>query len=138
MRKYFIFYIFLTSCSSDFDLQNGDILFQDLDSSELCTAIESVTNGYKQSDLSHMGLVIKKNEEIFVIEAIPPKVILTPIDTFLSRSRDYSGKPKVLVGRLKAKYKHLIDKSINYCLSKVGCDYDKEFIFENSSFYCAR
>ena len=48
MRKYFIFYIFLTSCSSDFDLQNGDILFQDLDSSELCTAIESVTNGYNQ------------------------------------------------------------------------------------------
>ena len=48
-----------------------------------------------------------------------------------------NGKPKVLVGRLKPKYKHFIDKSINYCLSKVGSDYDKEFIFENNSFYCA-
>ena len=137
MRKYFIFYIFLSSCSSDFDLQNGDILFQDLDSSELCTAIESVTNGYMQSDLSHVGLVVYKNQEILVIEAIPPKVILTPLDTFLNRSKDDNGKPKVIVGRLKQEYKHLIDKSINYCLSKIGYDYDEEFIFENNSFYCA-
>ena len=122
MRKYLIFYIFLTSCSSDFDLQNGDILFQDLDSSEICSAIESVTNGYMQSDLSHLGLVVKKKEEILVIEAIPPKVILTPIDTFLNRSKDENGKPKVLVGRLKPKYRYLIDKSLNYCLSKVGYD----------------
>ena len=102
------------------DLQNGDILFQDLDSSELCTAIESVTNGYMQSDLSHIVFLVKKNEEILVIEAIPPKVILTPIDTFLTRSKDENGKPKVLVGRLKPKYRYLIDKSLNYCLSKVG------------------
>ena len=137
MRKYFLFYIFLTSCSSNFDLQNGDFLFQDLDSSELCTAIEAVTDGYMQSDLSHVGLVVNIDEETLVIEAIPPKVILTPLDTFLSRSRDDYGNPKVIVGRLKPKYQYLIDKSINYCLSKVGYDYDEEFIFENNSFYCA-
>ena len=66
MRKYFLFYIFLTSCSSNFDLQNGDFLFQDLDSSELCTAIEAVTDGYMQSDLSHIGLVVNKDEETYL------------------------------------------------------------------------
>ena len=70
MRKYFIIYIFFTSCSSNFDLRTGDFLFQDLDSSELCTAIESVTDGYMQSDLSHIGMIVNKDEETLVIEAI--------------------------------------------------------------------
>ena len=78
MRKYFLLCIFLYSCSSEFDLKNGDILFQDLDSSELCIAIEGVSEGYNGSNLSHIGMIVKQNNQILVIEALPPKVVLTP------------------------------------------------------------
>ena len=43
----------------EFKLQKGDFLFQDLDSSPLCDAIELVTTGYKGSKLSHVGMIIQ-------------------------------------------------------------------------------
>lgn len=137
MRKYFLLCIFLYSCSSEFDLKNGDILFQDLDSSELCIAIEGVSEGYNGSNLSHIGMIVKQNNQILVIEALPPKVVLTPLKNFLNRSKDINGNPKVLVGRLKDKFKNHINKSINYCLMKIGHEYDDEFIFDNNSLYCS-
>ena len=56
--KYFILIsIIFCSCSESkekkFQLQVGDFLFQDLDSSPLCEAIESVTPGYKDQKFSH-------------------------------------------------------------------------------------
>ena len=67
MRKYLYICIFFASCTSNFNLKDGDFLFQDLDSSELCEAIEAVTEGYKGSNLSHVGLVTKQNNEVLVI-----------------------------------------------------------------------
>ena len=137
MRKYLYVCIFFASCTSNFDLRDGDFLFQDLDSSELCEAIEAVSEGYKGSNFSHVGLVIKQDNKVLVIEAIPPKVVLTPIDTFLKRSNDNNGNPKVIVGRLKSKFQNYIDQSLNYCLNRIGDKYDDEFIFDNNSVYCS-
>ncbi|MBH83678.1 MAG: hypothetical protein CMP70_03265 [Flavobacteriales bacterium] len=137
MGKYLCICIFFASCTSNFNLKDGDFLFQDLDSSELCEAIEAVTNGYKGSNLSHVGLVTKQNNEVLVIEAIPPEIVLTPLDTFLNRSKDCNGNPKVIVGRLKNEFKSNIEASINYCLKRIGNKYDFEFIFNNNSMYCS-
>ena len=88
----------------------GDILFQDLDSSPLCDAIELVTPGYKNFNISHIGVIVKKDNEMKVIEAIPNSVKFTNIDSFLTRSLDSNKQPKVILGRLKNRTKNIFLK----------------------------
>ena len=59
-----VFLLFQMSCvnrsaQENFQLQKGDFLFQDLDSSPLCDAIELVTPGYKGANFSHIGMVVE-------------------------------------------------------------------------------
>ena len=78
MKKYiYLLFILHSSCASNFQLQEGDLLFQDLDSSALCDAIELVTPGYNDANFSHIGFIVSDNGKLQVLEAIPPKVILT-------------------------------------------------------------
>ena len=65
-------------------LQNGDLLFQDMDCGPICNAIEEVTEGFDGHDFSHIGLVTIQKDSIFIIEAIGKDVHLTPLATFLS------------------------------------------------------
>ena len=68
-------------------------LFQDLDSSPLCDAIELVTPGYNDFNISHIGVIVKDDNELKVLEAIPNSVKLTNIDSFLMRSLDSNNQP---------------------------------------------
>ena len=68
--------IVMSSYSNSFHLKEGDILFQDLDSSPLCEAIETVTPGFKNASLSHIGMIVSHNNELKVIEALPLKLFL--------------------------------------------------------------
>jgi len=127
----------LTKENSDFQLKVGDILFQDLDSSPLCDAIELVTPGYKGANFSHIGLIVSEAGELKVLEALPPKVMLTTIDDFLTRSFDKNGSPKVIVGRLKNQYKSSVSSAINLAKEKLGVKYDKVFLLNNERYYCS-
>lgn len=111
---------------------NGDLLFQDLDCGPLCDAIEAVTEGANGKDYSHVGLIYRMLDTIYVIEALGKGVQLTPLHTFLSRST----KP-VLHARLIDKYQHLIPSAIEYCLQQIGTPYDEAFIFNNGKYYCS-
>ena len=57
----------MCSCKSNFDLKEGDLLFQDLDSSPLCDAIELVTPGYNGANLSHIGLIVYDDTQLKVL-----------------------------------------------------------------------
>jgi len=143
MKNYFfiilIYSILLSSClpKKKFELQEGDLLFQDLDSSPLCNAIELVTPGYKDANFSHIGLVVLDNDTIKVLEAIPPKVVLTDIKSFFNRSFDTEGRSKIIVGRLKDEFQHTIKDAIIYAKSKMGIKYDELFLMNNNSYYCS-
>ena len=153
MKKWlFIFLLFQSGCRENFiqekfQLQKGDFLFQDLDSSPLCEAIELVTSGYKNANLSHVAIVVetkdssnintKYEEHIRVLEAIPNKVKTTRLDSFLSRSLDKNKNPKVIVGRLKAEYNHIIKDAISYLQKKINEKYDEAFLINNGSYYCS-
>ena len=126
----------LSSCTN-FKLKEGDLLFQDLDSSPLCEAIESVTSGHNNYNVSHIGFVINVNGELKVLEAIPPKVKLTALDTFLFRSTDSNNNPKVFVGRLNEKFKNVIPEAVDYCLNRLGYTYDEFFLMNNNKYYCS-
>ena len=135
-----------------FDLEVGDILFQDLDSSPLCDAIEIVTPGYQNSNLSHIGIIIEtgnnkipnhyneKSNPLLntrVLEAIPGGVKSTRLDSFLNQSLDDNGNPKVLVGRLKSKYSSSIPNAVKFCQEKIGFEYDNDFLLNNNKYYCS-
>lgn len=154
MRKlYFIFFICFTSCNSsdnnDFQLQIGDILFQDLDSSPLCDAIEIVTPGYNNNNFSHIGIIVELGDpncinpnyiyedNIRVLEAIPNKVTTSRLDSFLNRSIDSNEKPKVIVGRLKKRYQYSILDAVKFLKNKIGIEYDDYFIKDNNKYYCS-
>ena len=133
----YILIIILFSSNSNFKLQEGDLLFQDLDSSPLCDAIELVSPGFKEGDFSHIGIVVSNNNKLMVLESIPPKVKLTEITNFLDRSHDKNGNPKVIVGRLKNQYKNAIPKAIKFAKEQLGLKYDNIFLLNNDKYYCS-
>jgi hypothetical protein len=150
----FIFLLFQISClnrsaQEDFQLQKGDFLFQDLDSSPLCDAIELVTPGYKGANFSHIGMVVELgdpycinpdynyNDHVRILEAFPTRVRTIRVDSFLNRSLDNNGNPKVIVGRLKLQYRYAIQNAISFSKSKIGMNYDDVFIINNNSYYCS-
>ena len=155
MKKYFILLIsFCIACNNHqkedvFTPQLGDLLFQDLDSSPLCDAIELVTPGYKKGNFSHIGIVVELEDpycintnyifedHIRILEAIPNKVQTTRLDSFLNRSFDHNNNPKVIVGRLKPKYRHTIQNAIVFLKKKIGVEYDNTFIIDNNAYYCS-
>ena len=157
-----VFLLFQMSCinrsaQEDFQLQKGDFLFQDLDSSPLCDAIELVTPGYKGANFSHIGIIVESEDsfcknvdeqyewkyyfhldsDIRILEAFPDKVRTTSIDSFLNRSFDDNNNPKVIVGRLKPKYRHTIQNAIAFLESKLEMKYDNFFLMNNNSYYCS-
>jgi hypothetical protein len=121
-----------------FQLQEGDLLFQDLDCGELCDAIEKVTTGYQGMRFSHAGIVAKGDGGHFVvIEAVSSGVRVTPLKTFLGRSFDSKHHPKVVVGRLKEPYRHLIPSALEEAFTLTGKPYDRIFAIGNDAYYCS-
>ena len=138
MKKYFyLLFTILISCTKNFKLQEGDLLFQDLDSSPLCDAIELVTPGYNGANFSHIGLVVLDNDTLKVLEAIHPKVMITNLDDFINRSFDKNGNPKVIVGRLKKEFTNSISNAVSYSKSKLEITYDEVFLINNETYYCS-
>lgn len=121
----------------NFILHEGDLLFQDLDSSPLCEAIEQVTFGIDSLNFSHIGIITIIDQKHYVLEAFSNGVDTVSLDIFLNRSLNAENNPKVVVGRLKNEYKTLIPQAINFGIKLIGKNYDEEFIIDNDKFYCS-
>ena len=132
--------ISLNSCENkagNFQLKPGDILFQDLDCGPFCESIETVTPGYKGAELSHCGIVLEEEGQLKVIEAGGRGVVITPMDTFLTRARDGKHRPKVLVGRVKDWNTTKLSNAIETAKTYLGKPYDALFDLNNDSLYCS-
>ncbi len=122
----------------NFALQPGDLLFQDSDLGPLCDAIEKVTTGFQGANFSHVGIVAKDDSgNLVVIEAVSKGVVVTPLRTFFGRSFDARHQPKVVVGRLKMPYRHLIPSALKEGLALKGKPYGKVFAIDNEAYYCS-
>ena len=122
------------------DLKPGDLLFQDLDCGELCEAIERVTPGWQQFEVTHVGIVVLEaagaSGELQVLEAIGTEVHLTPMQTFLGRTSDKKGNPKVFVGRLRESV--VLSPWIDtYARGYLGRPYDNVFAPGDDALYCS-
>jgi hypothetical protein len=124
--------------SIGFSPQPGDLLFQDVDCGPLCDAIEKVTTGYQGANLSHVGIVAQgEHGQIIVLEAVSAGVVATDLQTFLNCGTDPNSRPKVMVGRLKEPYRHLIPAAIKEAVALEGKPYDKGFAIDNDAYYCS-
>lgn len=104
----------------------------------MCNAIEKVTTGYMGANFSHVGIALKTADgDVIVIEAVSAGVKVTDLEAFLNRSSDDAGQPKVVVGRLKKRYRNLIAPAIEASLALKGKPYDKIFEIDNDAYYCS-
>jgi hypothetical protein len=113
-------------------LQDGDLIFQNLECGPLCDAINAVTQGYQNKKFSHMGMVQLRNDSVLVIEAAGKDVHRTPIKSFLAKS----SQPHY-VGRLKPAYQQLVPAAIAFSDKQMGRAYDDQYLYNNSKYYCS-
>lgn len=137
ISKIALILILVTGCKSNhFELKEGDILFQDLDKDAIDSAIEKVTQTALPYNFTHVGIVVKQDGTLKILEAIKTGVQLTKIDTFLNRNL-ISGKPKVVVGKLKSEFTPMINNAINHGKSLIGLPYDNIYIIGDNNYYCS-
>lgn len=122
----------------EFEPEDGDLLFQDLDAGPLCDAIEDVTEGYRGARFSHVGIASRDpSGRLVVLEAVPRGVTATPVADFLACSADAAGRPKVVVGRLRPPYRRLVPGALTRAKGLLGKPYDKVFAIGNHRYYCS-
>ena len=134
-----IFIFLLCACTTSVDsfrLQTGDLLFQ-VDKGSMSEAIAKVTIGESNINYTHVGIVLVKNDTIFVIEAIPSGVSKTLLDTFMLRSVILEERPIVAVGRLKQEYHEYIPHALVRAENLLGKPYDFVFCPDNDAYYCS-
>lgn len=119
------------------NLQEGDLLFQDLNCGDLCDAIEAVTEGVNGKDFSHCAMVVKINDTLQVVEAIGDKVQVTSLRNFFARSGDTTTIQNITVGRVLEKYQPLAAKAALNAKAHIGEPYDDVFLMNNNSWYCS-
>lgn len=132
----FIF-LFLVSCSgskiscvgdvSVYDFKDGDIVFQHIPS-YLCSVIADVTD----SQYSHCGIVVLKNGQPYILEAIGP-VRYTPIKTWINRGTN--GQFTQL--RPKGISKKQVMKAIREAEKLLGRPYDIQYELDEQKIYCS-
>ncbi len=123
-----------------FQPRPGDILFQDTDYSDLSEVLKTLgATGWHGTVLSHMALTVVDDEgHLAVIESLQEKtagVRMTPLPSFLERSLDTQGRPKVIVGRLYHAYQRLIPAAVQEARQLIGKPYDPYFSLDNDAYY---
>ncbi len=136
----FLFIHEVFAANPGFQLQSGDLLFQDLNCGVLCNGISEVTEGVNHTQISHVGMVENlQGKEPLVVEAVGQGVVNTPLSTFLARSHDPEGRPMVMVERVKSPYQALIPEAIAYAELQLGKPYNATFVpNDGQSFYCSQ
>ncbi len=138
--------------------QSGDLIFQQSARSEVESAIQGVTSSIGGYDFTHVGIVcIDPAGEVFVLEATPPEVTLTPIEEFLHPCRereelgercewgepaehgagDKAADPVSVAARLKPEFRHLIPKALAEGMLLIGKKYDHAYDIDDDSYYCS-
>ena len=145
LKHLFILYILLFVLSycnsnqkSDFEIQEGDLLFQNTGTGEIDNAIKDVTATSLSKNYSHVGMAMRKDGKWFVIEAIPEKGICqTPLAKFLNRNKNKFNKSQTTVARLDGHYHPYISKAIDYGMERINTPYDDIFLWDDNSYYCS-
>lgn len=112
-------------------LQEWDLIFHTSQSRQ-CKAVQLAT----KSIYTHCGLIIKRNGEFYVLEAVQP-VKLTRMGNFIARGKDN----EYVIKRLKESEKILtpeVKEKMNKISNEwVGKNYDLTFEWSDDKIYCS-
>jgi len=124
--------VLLAGCGSalpkDYDVREGDILFQSLPHGPLVDTIEGVSH----SPYSHCGIVAGGEGRWLVIEAIGP-VRETPISRWIAHGRGEWFVAYRMNSDLSAKIPEILTEARKY----LGRPYDIHYRFDDERIYCS-
>lgn len=113
---------------SNYEPQNGDIVFQSLPRSPLVNAIEGATS----SRYSHCGIVAREDGEWFVYEAFDG-VGRKPLSVWLARGRGGG----FAVCRLRDKFQTHVPATLKAVKQQLGKKYDVRYRLGGDEIYCS-
>lgn len=143
LKRVFFLYIMacflsLVACDSELgrsDLQNGDILFTGptmTTTGDLSKAIDEVTQTQLATNYTHMGIVEKDKQQLWVIHAAPKKgVCREPLHQFLE------SRHEAAVYRLNKPYQAYIPEALESARQLLGMPYDSSYIIGGEAHYCS-
>ena len=109
------------------DFKDGDIIFQTSESSQ-SNAIKLATN----SNISHCGILFKKDSLTYVVEAVQP-VKITRLYEWIANGKN----KKYTVKRLENLNKNQLQNMKNYGMKLIGKNYDLYFGWDDTKIYCS-
>lgn len=126
-----LIFIFLFSCTSHEDFQNGDIIFQ-ISTSSQSEALQIAT----KSKYSHVGIIYKQDDQFFVFEAIQP-VKLTPLSEWIKRGTNAHFVVKRLKDHRNVLTEDVLNKMKQIGEHYKGKNYDIYFSWSDDQIYCS-
>lgn len=121
--------------------KNGDLIFV-ADTSAFSSAVIESTDGI----FSHVGIIQRVADTLFVLEAIPKEgVVKTAMEKFIADApKDENGRAAIKVKRLsrlpdqtKDSLQFIADKAVEKALSFIGTPYDFAFLEGVENIYCS-
>ncbi len=127
-----------TACiekEDELQLQPGDLLFRGVVSGNLSEAIDKVTQTGEETHFSHVGLVERVGDSIFVLHAEPKggtcRVLL---QEFLHPEND---SVEVVAYRLRPEWRSEIPDALNRAQQMLGKPYNFSYILSDTAHYCS-
>lgn len=117
----------LIDSTKNLNIQEGDFIFQNIHG-KIFRLIEGVTG----NSITHCGIIVKKDGEYYVLEAIGP-VMYTPLNKWIHRG---IGSQMTIV-RLKEEYQNQIPKIIQSANQYLNRPYDIQYEWDDEKIYCS-
>ena len=125
----FVFFIIQNLLSlGAYQPKEGDLYFQSLPRNAVVNAIE----GASESPYSHCGILVRKGDAWFILEAIGP-VRETPLAKWITQARDRHYD----VFRLEAEHERNIPAFIKAAKVYMGRPYDIRYRMDDKKIYCS-
>lgn len=133
-----ILFLLIVSCNSkeELVLKNGDLLFLDQSIGNLSEAITAVTQTDKVTDYSHIALVEKTDQEIWVLHAAPENGSeRISLQDFLTYAKKDSST--VVAYRIKPEIHFDASRAIQKAQQMLGKPYNYSYILTDTAYYCS-
>ena len=125
----FVFFIIQNLLSlGAYQPKEGDLYFQSLPRNAVVNAIE----GASESPYSHCGILVRKGDAWFILEAIGP-VRETPLAKWINQARDRHYD----VFRLEVEHERNIPAFIKAAKEYMGRPYDIRYRMDDKKIYCS-
>lgn len=117
-------------------MENGDLLFLENASGNLSKAIDEVTQTENATNYSHIALVEKSGEEIWVLHAAPEKGSeRISLEDFKKYAENDSSQ--IIIYRIKKLHQSDFHKAVSQAKAMLGKPYNFTYILSDTAYYCS-